>query len=106
MERVLAKIRKWRRPGFNKPRTNEPTLGSKPEPVLDGVVAAEAPSRPVEVEAPESGEHLEFDEEWYLGRYPDVAKAVEEGRGKSGLEHYLVHGRREGRLPVPPKPES
>lgn len=47
-------------------------------------------------------EPLQFDEEWYLRRYPDVARAIEEGRGKSGLEHYLAHGRSEGRLPLPP----
>lgn len=35
-----------------------------------------------------------FDESWYLATYPDVARA-----GIDPLEHYLEHGREEGRLP-------
>ncbi len=42
-----------------------------------------------------------FDEAWYLARYPDVAEAVRRGDLRSGLEHYLVSGRREGRFPSP-----
>jgi hypothetical protein len=105
MERVLAKIRKWCQLGSNKSQTKEPTLQLKPEPVAGPVAAAEPPVQPAAVVPPGPGEPLDFDEEWYLRRYPDVAKAVSEGRGKSGLQHYLVHGRREGRLPVPPKPK-
>ena len=58
--------------------------------------------------SPESGLHLaaeddiDFDEEWYLAQNADVARAVAEGRGKSGLEHYLRRGRFEGRQPLPP----
>lgn len=45
---------------------------------------------------------IEFDEEWYLDQNPDVARAIaEDGRG-TALGHYTIHGRREGRLPVPP----
>jgi hypothetical protein len=35
---------------------------------------------------PESDEPLEFDEEWYLRQNPDIACAVQDRRGKSGLE--------------------
>ncbi|MGE3433332.1 MAG: hypothetical protein AB7I22_20255 [Ramlibacter sp.] len=38
-----------------------------------------------------------FDEAFYLARYPDVAKAVQEGRMASGWRHYLLYGRNEGR---------
>lgn len=39
-----------------------------------------------------------FDEHEYLGRHPDVAKAVEAGLFSSGYSHYILHGRSEGRL--------
>ena len=47
-------------------------------------------------------ETLGFDEEWYLRRYDDVARAVAEGRCKSGYWHYTVAGKRERRLPLEP----
>ncbi|HEV2301189.1 MAG TPA: HAD-IIIC family phosphatase [Stellaceae bacterium] len=62
---------------------------------------AGAPSR-LAGEHPETEAATEFDEEWYLYSNKDVARAVEEGRGRSGLQHYLSHGRREGRSPLPP----
>jgi len=40
-----------------------------------------------------------FDEELYLRKYPDVARAVEAGIMPSGKHHYLHHGRVEGRYP-------
>jgi len=40
---------------------------------------------------------LEFDEQFYLSRYPDVREAVEKGDFASGHEHYLGHGQHEGR---------
>jgi hypothetical protein len=43
-----------------------------------------------------------FNEQWYLDHYLDVADAVKKGSFKSGLEHYVVAGRGEGRLPHPP----
>ncbi|MBV9252266.1 MAG: hypothetical protein JO227_23845 [Acetobacteraceae bacterium] len=43
------------------------------------------------------GRTLIFDEEWYLARYPDIADAVRSGRTPSAREHYLIHGRQEGR---------
>jgi len=43
----------------------------------------------------------EFDEEFYLRLYPDVAKAVELGTFASGKAHYEKHGRREGRIATP-----
>jgi hypothetical protein len=42
---------------------------------------------------------IDFDEEWYLQTYPDVAIAVQAGDLNSGLIHYLAHGRDEGRKP-------
>jgi acetyltransferase-like isoleucine patch superfamily enzyme len=43
----------------------------------------------------------DFDEEWYLSRYPDVAAAVEAGKFVSGAAHYEQNGRDEGRSPIP-----
>lgn len=37
-----------------------------------------------------------FDREYYLSRYPDVAKA-----GMDPVEHYVIHGANEGRSPRP-----
>jgi MoaA/NifB/PqqE/SkfB family radical SAM enzyme len=39
-----------------------------------------------------------FDEAWYVREYPDVREAVAKGRFASGLEHFIRHGRAEGRL--------
>lgn len=41
----------------------------------------------------------EFSESEYLTLYPDVAAAVNTGVVKSGYEHYLKHGKSEGRQP-------
>lgn len=50
--------------------------------------------------------HL-FSENWYLERNKtDVAPAVAKGTFKSGYEHYIKHGKGEGRLPVPPVPSE
>jgi MoaA/NifB/PqqE/SkfB family radical SAM enzyme len=38
-----------------------------------------------------------FDEAWYLAAHPDVAEAVGLRELASGLEHYVRHGRAEGR---------
>lgn len=38
-----------------------------------------------------------FDEEAYLRAYPDVAAAILRGEAASGLDHYRIHGAREGR---------
>ena len=40
-----------------------------------------------------------FVEEEYLQQYPDIAAAVESGLFKSGHEHYVLHGKAEGRYP-------
>lgn len=40
-----------------------------------------------------------FDEEFYLNRYPGVAEAVRRGDFSSGLEHYILFGAGEGRVP-------
>lgn len=39
-----------------------------------------------------------FDEESYLDANPDVAEAVISGAFKNGYEHYLIHGKNEGRM--------
>src|SRR5690242_381830 len=41
----------------------------------------------------------EFDEQWYLDRYPDVAAAVAEGKISSAYVHYQIHGLAENRQP-------
>ncbi|MEI6213378.1 MAG: hypothetical protein WCP10_04665 [Desulfuromonadales bacterium] len=46
-------------------------------------------------------DQCEFDEEYYLQLYPDVAKAVARGQFDSGRRHFLLFGRREGRFPTP-----
>jgi MoaA/NifB/PqqE/SkfB family radical SAM enzyme len=40
---------------------------------------------------------LAFDEQWYLERHPDVAPIVARRQLESGLDHYVHHGRHEGR---------
>lgn len=44
-------------------------------------------------------DHDQFDEAAYLRRYPDIAKAIADGRAKSAWQHYDRHGRQEGRKP-------
>jgi hypothetical protein len=39
------------------------------------------------------------DAEWYLSRYPEVAKAIESGVMASAQQHFDQHGYREGRMP-------
>ena len=56
-----------------------------------------------EEEASEPEEEFEFDEAWYLERYPDVRAAIQAELIPSGREHYRRHGRGEGRKPVPDK---
>jgi hypothetical protein len=41
----------------------------------------------------------EFDEKWYLLKYPDVAEAVKAGVVKSGRHHFIEVGYFEGRRP-------
>jgi HAD superfamily phosphatase (TIGR01681 family) len=38
-----------------------------------------------------------FDEAWYIDNNPGIAKAVRDGAFRSGWEHYVRHGRAEGR---------
>lgn len=52
-----------------------------------------------ETDGPPPG--MAFDEEWYLSEYPAVAGVVRSGGFRSGWEHYVLHGRAEGRHPVP-----
>jgi ectoine hydroxylase-related dioxygenase (phytanoyl-CoA dioxygenase family) len=48
----------------------------------------------------------DYNEEWYLERYPDVAKGVEQGHWASGYAHFCRVGRERGRLGVPQIDES
>jgi SAM-dependent methyltransferase len=45
----------------------------------------------------------EFNEDWYLATYTDVAAAVQQGHLRSALEHFKNHGWAEGRLPRAPQ---
>ena len=45
---------------------------------------------------------IEFDEGWYLRRYPQIGALVRSGDITSGWEHYFHCGRSEGRQPIPP----
>jgi len=40
-----------------------------------------------------------FDREYYLSRYPDVAQAVQEGKLRDPLEHFMRRGQTEHRVP-------
>src|SRR5258706_14633904 len=42
---------------------------------------------------------FEWDEQWYLQRYPDIADAIAVGRINDPLLHYLEWGHGEGRFP-------
>jgi len=42
---------------------------------------------------------VDLDEEWYLGRYPDVAEAVSGGVLRGALDHYCHSGYFEHRMP-------
>jgi hypothetical protein len=44
----------------------------------------------------------DFDEEWYLATYPDIADAIKHGQFKSGWNHFRSIGYLEGRLGTQP----
>lgn len=44
---------------------------------------------------------IEFNEAWYLERYPDIADAIKTGHISSAREHFINDGYFEGRLPFP-----
>ena len=46
---------------------------------------------------PQASDHQDFDEAYYLWRYPDVAAAVANGQFQSGWHHYELYGQAEGR---------
>jgi len=43
-------------------------------------------------------EVIGWDGDWYLARYPDIAEGIKRGRLLDPLQHYLEHGRLEGRF--------
>ena len=45
---------------------------------------------------------VHVDPEWYLRRYSEVRKAVEEGRYASALDHFILIGMKQGLLPRRP----
>jgi hypothetical protein len=44
--------------------------------------------------------HVNFDEAWYLSKYPDVREAVTRGVFPSAREHYVLFGYYEHRMPA------
>ena len=79
--------------------------------ILEGKVhrictSAECPHQRPQAAFPEPSARIQvkeafarnFDEAWYLGANPDVREAVAKGRFSCGLEHFVRHGRAEGRL--------
>jgi radical SAM protein with 4Fe4S-binding SPASM domain len=65
----------------------------------------DCPFQKTDVAFPEAKERMDlketfahaFDNEWYEAAYPDVAEAIRTRRISSGLEHFVRHGRAEGR---------
>jgi SAM-dependent methyltransferase len=51
------------------------------------------------IAAVSSSSPLDWDEQWYVSRYPDIAEAIAAGRLVDPLQHYLEFGRNEGRFP-------
>jgi len=45
---------------------------------------------------------VEFDEPYYLSRYPDVATGIRQGHIGSARDHFDGPGYSEGRQPFPP----
>ncbi|PZV09189.1 MAG: hypothetical protein DCF32_02990 [Leptolyngbya sp.] len=43
----------------------------------------------------------DFDEAWYLSRYPDVKAATLSGELEQAKDHWLQFGKNEGRIPAP-----
>ena len=88
----LARI-DWLRAFLDK----QSTAGCPPAGHHDGVslqLADDTEDAPADETVPAH----EFDEEDYRRRYPDVVVAVEGGRFASGHEHWIRHGRGEGRM--------
>jgi MoaA/NifB/PqqE/SkfB family radical SAM enzyme len=79
--------------------------------IITGVVhpICQSPECPYQADHPAFSNRLEpfeiseelaenFDEDYYLESNPDVRDVVETGKITSGLEHFVRHGRSEGRL--------
>jgi hypothetical protein len=45
-------------------------------------------------------EAVNFNEDWYISAYPDVADAVKRSKFNSGLDHFRLRGYFESRLPA------
>lgn len=76
-----------------------------PEAAATGEIEQEAGTEPVprvdDIPMPRQLQIVEeFDESFYLNRYPDVAES-----GMKPYEHFVAFGRLEGRLGRPPKPK-
>lgn len=89
--------------------------GEVPARVLNGVIQgttnhsifflhkrAVRPEQKTSGKAPVVEQREDFDESFYLARYPDVATAVARGEFADAWQHYERHGRDEGRWGSPP----
>ena len=78
-------------PGMTLPNRGTITHSDETHPPFSGspeLPHTDLPTRPLG----------DFDEAWYRAKYPDVATAIARGEFLSGLQHYIEHGRAEGRL--------
>lgn len=71
-----------------------PVCHSRECPYQRPQVAFRDPTKPI---FPKGKLAVDFDERFYLERYPDVARAVRSGALVSGFEHFLRHGCYESR---------
>lgn len=72
--------------------------GYKQEPTTTGTGGQTSNTQVIQSPRITSQATNAFDEQRYLAENPDVAEAVANGTLKSGLEHFLQHGKQEGRL--------
>ena len=68
----------------------------------DAVTALPAPVNPPVTPPPGPVVPIFFDEVYYRTAYPDVDNAIKLGYFTSGYDHYVKHGKAEGRNPTPP----
>lgn len=109
--KVIAKLLKDYGWSINKVKKHQDFSGKYcPHRTLDlgwnrflNMISKELKVKPVQ-ENIKVDDDMYFNEKWYLERYTDVAKAVKDKKFKNGKEHYLKHGKGEGRETVPKLP--
>jgi hypothetical protein len=85
-------------------QANEDQIGSlrtkvaRLELQMAGLAGALSELSPLREARPASPHNPVFVEQLYLDANPDVSDAIRNGTLQSGLDHWLIHGRREGRL--------